>query len=234
VSNNKVYKAKSSNYNSILPGDLKRSPDESFSNKNLRETLIFIDEAFLSKLSKHFGGGKYVRFDKILFAQDLARKENLSLFKLFYYLAPPFQGEPPTKNEELKKEGYDKFVKKLRDRGVIVREGRCQRLKINEKFIYHQKGVDVLLTMDLTSVPIKYPLIKKIILISSDSDFVPVIKNLREQDVKTILYTYYEKKRDSPFSRSNELIKSVYKYVRLKKQDLEENSLAKEEVQNEK
>ena len=72
--------------------------------------------------------------------------------------------------------------------------------------------------MDLTNVPTEFPEIKRIILISSDSDFVPVIKNLEEKNIKTILYTYYEKKRNTSFSRSNYLIKSVYKYVLLKKE----------------
>jgi len=50
----KIYKEPNTDNTSMLPGDLKRSPDESFSNKkfNLRykgETLVFIDEAFLSK-----------------------------------------------------------------------------------------------------------------------------------------------------------------------------------------
>ncbi len=71
--------------------------------------------------------------------------------------------------------------------------------------------------MDLISISIKYKNIKKIIIISSDSDFVPVIKYLEEQGIKTILYTYYERKRDSPFSRSNELIKAVYKYKLISK-----------------
>ncbi len=37
--------------------------------------------------------------------------------------------------------------------------------------------------------------------------------------IKVVLYTYYDKKRNSNFSRSNDLIKSVYKYVLLKKED---------------
>ena len=41
---------------------------------------------------------------------------------------------------------------------------------------------------------------------------------MQEQEVQTILYTYYEKKRDTKFSRSNHLIKSVYKYVLLAKE----------------
>ena len=47
--NNKIYKAEDNSNNSMLPGDPSGSPDES---------LIFIDDGFRSKLSKHFGNGK--------------------------------------------------------------------------------------------------------------------------------------------------------------------------------
>lgn len=117
----------------------------------------------------------------------------------------------------------------MRERKVVVREGRCQRLKINEKFEYHQKGVDVLITMDLTNIPLQYPEVKRIILISSDSDFVPVIKNLEKNGVKTIVYTYYEKNRNSQFSRSNDLIKSVYKYRIISINDLLKTKLQEKE-----
>ena len=191
----------------------------------MKDTLIFIDETFLEKLSKHLGDGKYIKYDKIIFAENLANAQYLSCKNIFYYTAPPFQGSVPSRIEEKKKDGYDRFINKLKERKVIVREGRCQRLKLGGEFIFKQKSVDVLLAMDLTNVPLRFPNVKKIILISSDSDFVPVIKNLEKYDIKTILYTYYEKKRDTPFSRSNHLIKSVYKYVLLKREDFDNAKL---------
>lgn len=219
----KVYKSQKINNTSIYPGDLKRSPDESF----FGETLIFIDETFLEKLSKHFGNGKYLKFDKILFAENLAKKQKLNCQGIFYYTAPPFQCEIPTSEEEKKKQGYNRFINKLKEKGVIVREGRCQRLKGDENFIYKQKAVDILLAMDLMSVPLDYPKVKRIILISSDSDFVPIVQSLEEKGVKTILYTYYEKVRDTEFSVSNHLIKLVHKYVLLTKNDFDNSPLKK-------
>ena len=216
--NNKIYKAEDNSNNSMLPGDPSGSPDES---------LIFIDDGFRSKLSKHFGNGMYIKFDKILFAYNLSKKENLQCKQIFYYTAPPFQSGIPTKEEELRKEGHDRFIKKLREKGAMVREGRCQRLKINNLFLYKQKAVDSLAIIDLMSIPIKYPNVKKIIIISSDSDFVPAIQSLRELGIKTILYTYYERRRDTNFSRNNELIKSVHKYVLLNKEDLNNTLLKK-------
>ena len=213
TNNQKVYKDEVDININILPGDRNGSPDESYF------TFVLIDGAFLSKLSKFFGDGRFLIYDISKFSENLASKEKLKCSKIFYYTAPPFQSNKPTKEEEIRKEGYDKFVKKLKQRGIIVREGRCQRLQINNKEEFHQKAVDILLAMDMMNVPLKYKNIKKIILIASDSDFVPIIKNLEKNNVKTILYTFYQKKRNVAFSRSNHLIKAVSKYQLLTKED---------------
>ena len=102
---------------------------------------------------------------------------------------------------------------------ISIREGRCQRLKIDGKFIYGQKGVDALVIIDLMSVPIEHKEVKKIILIANDSDFVPVVEKLKQLNIEVILYTHYSKKRESSFSRSNELLKTVSRYVQLTKED---------------
>ncbi len=203
----------------MLPGDPKRLPDES---------LIFLDEGFIYKLSKHFGEGKPIKFDRISFAKNISKKQNLYYKKIFYYNAPPFQSNPSTKEENIKREGYDNFLKKLqKNKEFIIREGRCQRLKIDGKFIFRQKYIDVLITIDLMKIPLDYPQIKKVILVTSDSDFIPAIRELNNYGIKVILYTYYEKTRNTNFSRSNDLIKSVYKYVLLSKQEFENAPLIK-------
>lgn len=219
--NSKIYKAENKENASITPGNLQRLPDESLPEK----TLVFIDEGFLNELSKYFGNGKYLKFDKIIFSKNLCAKQSLICEKIFYYTAPPFQNPVPSYEDEKKKEGYDKFVNKLRERGVIVREGRCQRLKIDGNFEYRQKGVDALAIIDLMSIPLEYKHIKKIVLIANDSDFVPVIEHLRKLDIRTILHTYYEQGRKAKFSTSNELIKSVHKYVLLSKDDFDKSFL---------
>ncbi|MEA3248676.1 MAG: NYN domain-containing protein [Nanoarchaeota archaeon] len=192
----------------------------------MEETLVFIDAGFVSKLKKYFGKEDYLRTDLIKLSNNLTKRHNLICNKIFYYTAPPFQSGSPTKEESQRYRNYMCFKDKLsRYSDIIIREGRCQRLKIDGIFKYRQKAVDILLTMDLTSVPINYPNIKQIILMTTDSDFVPIMKNLKQQGIKTILYTYYDRKRNTNFSRSNELIKSVSRYIQLTKQDFEDAAL---------
>ena len=188
----------------------------------MSKTLIFIDAGFLSKLNLYFGGGKYIKYDLFELVKSFAKKEELEIENIFYYTAPPFISNTPTENESRRKENYDKFISKLSLRkNIIIREGRVQRLKENGKFKFTQKGVDTHLTMDLSKTPFKFSKVKKIILIACDSDFVPIIKDLDFEGVKTILYTYYDKKRNSNFSRSNELSQNVLKQVLISKEDFE-------------
>ena len=195
----------------------------------MEETLVFLDAGFLFKLSKHFGKGKYLVYDIVKFSNSISKNQGLSCQKIFYYTAPPFISGKPSKNEMQRKKSYDNFISKLsKNKNLVICEGRCQRLKINNKFEYVQKGVDSLVVIDLMNVGVDYPEIKKIILIACDSDFVPVIKDLKRKGIKTILYVYYEKGRKAKFSTSNELIKSVDKYVLLSKENFTSSQLDKE------
>lgn len=195
----------------------------------MENTIVFIDAGFLSKLSKHLGKGRYLVFDIIKFALNISNKQNLNCKHIFYYTAPPFQSDKPTNEENKRKENYDKFIRKLaKNNEITIREGRCQRIMNRDgKIDYNQKGVDTLMTMDLMSIPLHHKEIKKVILIACDSDFVPIIKHLRELNLKIILYTYYDRNRKSLFSTSNQLIKSVSKYKILSKKDFDEAPLSR-------
>ena len=192
----------------------------------MEKVVIMIDAGFLSKVSHKLGEGHYFRYDLLKFSKRLAGKQNFILKHLFFYNAPPFQSSNPPPDEKKRKEEYDSFVQKLnKNKEVTIREGRCQRLKIDGKYIYKQKGVDTLLTMDLMDMPIENPKIKTVILIASDSDFVPIIKRLKRLGIEVILHTYFERDRKSKFSTSNKLLKVVTRYVRLNKQDFQECKL---------
>ena len=158
----------------------------------MEDTLVFLDEGFLSVLTKFFGEGNRLKFDKFEFAKIVSKEQNLFCKHLFYYTAPPFQSTPVTKKERKKKEGYDRFIKSLsKNKNITIREGRCQKIISKEgKETYAQKGVDTLLTIDLGHVKDDFPEVKKIILISSDTDFCPAIRDIKERDkIEVILYT---------------------------------------------
>jgi len=189
----------------------------------MEKTFIFVDAGFLSKLSKYFGGGFYLRYDLIKFCENFCLNQNLKCEKIFYYTAPPFQSTQSTKDEQNRKNSYDSFIKKLSlNNNLVIREGRCQKLVGKDNFVkYNQKAVDILMTIDLMSFPIKNKNIKKIILIACDSDFAPVIDELKNMGIKIILGKYFTKKRNTNFSRSSHLMNAVSEYVRILKEDFE-------------
>jgi uncharacterized LabA/DUF88 family protein len=194
----------------------------------MEKSFVMIDAGFLSKVSYRLGDSHYYKYDLLKFSKRLCGKQECIFKKLFFYNAPPFQNFHPTNEERKRKMDYDSFIQKLRrnPEEVIIREGRCQRLRSNDgKYIFKQKGVDTLLTMDLMSLPFENNNVKQVILIATDSDFVPIIKRLRKLGIKVILYTYFDRDRRSIFSTSTQLLHSVDKYVKLTKLDFEDCQL---------
>ena len=187
----------------------------------VNSALIFVDAGFLSELLKHFGEGQYLRFDYLKFFKDLAKKRDLRLEKIFYYTAPPFQGTPPTEEEKKEKEGYDSFISKIKKDSLIsVREGRVQKLIGIEREEFNQKGVDTLMTLDLALAKYKFPEVVELILITSDTDFCPVIREVKNLGTKIILLTYFEKKRNSKFFLSHHLVDCCDEVKYIQKEDV--------------
>ena len=190
----------------------------------MKEVLVFFDAGFLYKVNKVVGNGVYLKFDIYKFSVKISQEQNLFLKHIFYYNAPPH------KSDQIKLSKYEKFVNNYfkNKKMFTLREGRLQRLKLKSKcnkcgnleqqYTYTQKGVDTLLTMDLMNFNYVYSKIKKIILITSDSDFVPIIEYLKSIGIEVILYTFFGRNRKSFFSnKSPELLRAVSKYVLVEK-----------------
>ena|SRR3989338_4929077 len=181
------------------------------------ETILFIDEGYLSSISKFFGRGKPLKNYIEIFAQKLARERKLLCKKIYFYTAPPYQSPKPTREENERKAKYDFFITKLKSvkLEIVIREGRCQK---DEKGQFHQKGVDTLLTMDLLKIAQKKE-ISAIILLTSDTNFVPIIQDIRaEHKIKVILAYFTDRKRKSSLSLSNHLWQACDEKILVRKE----------------
>ena len=190
----------------------------------MEDTLVFVDDGFFGLVKKHFQkeDGRPKKYLQTF--RNICKKENLGLKHLYIYTAPPYQSPRPTQKEDFLMSRYQNMTKMLRrKKWITLREGRCQKI-INEqgKEEFSQKGIDALLILDMYDVKENYPNIKKIILIASDSDFVPVIERMKQKKVEVILYTYFDRKRNSRFSTSNHLLKVVSRWVKLSKLNFSE------------
>ena len=183
----------------------------------MENTLIFVDDGFFGLVKKHLQkkDGKSKKYLQTF--RNICKKENLNLKHLFIYTCPPYQSPKPTQNEGFLMSKYQNMMRMLKKKNwITIREGRCQKIINSDgKAEYSQKGVDALIILDMYDFKEHYPEIKKIILIASDSDFAPVIERMKTKGIEIILYTYFERKRNSRFSTSNHLLKVASKWVKL-------------------
>jgi uncharacterized LabA/DUF88 family protein len=191
----------------------------------MEDALVFIDDGFFGLVKKQLQKktGKNKKYLQTF--RNICEKENLNLKHLFIYTSPPYQSPKPTKEEDFLMSRYQNMMSMLRNKKwITIREGRCQKI-IDEKGIadYCQKGVDALIILDMYDFKDIYPNIKKIILIASDSDFVPVIDRMKQKGIEVILYTYFERLRKSRFSTSNQLLKVASRWVKLNESYFEDS-----------
>lgn len=194
----------------------------------MEDTLIFVDDGFFKLVKKHFEDKTKKKKKFLQTFRNICKNEKLNLKHLYVYSCPPYKSEKPSQNENKLYQNYNKIKRMLESKKwVTFREGRCQRLKIDGKYKFTQKGVDNLLVIDLMRFDKQFQDIKKIILIACDSDFVPAINQLKKEGIDVILYTYFERKRDSIFSRYNELLKAGNKWVKLNETYFEDSKETK-------
>src|SRR3989338_1290934 len=189
----------------------------------MEDTLVFVDDGFFGLVKKHFQkeDGKPKKYLQTF--RNICKKQNLNLKHLYIYTAPPYQSPKPTQKEDFLMSRYQHMTKMLRrKKWVTLREGRCQKV-INElgEEIFSQKGIDALLILDMYDIKDIYQDVKKIILIASDSDFVPVIERMKQKGFELIIYTYFDRKRNSRFSTSNHLLRVASKWTKLIREDFE-------------
>lgn len=72
----------------------------------MEKTLVFIDDGYLSKISKRFGNGKHIKVDIFEFATTLAKEQKLWVEGVYIYVVPPFQNVPPTTDEHFRLEKH--------------------------------------------------------------------------------------------------------------------------------
>ena len=150
---------------------------------------VFIDGGYFAKVREHLKVYK-VDFEKF---SDLLCDKMERLFT-FYYDCPPFQSSPPTEGEKKRKANFDRFVYSLNTFPRFqVRLGKLSRFDEvcgncgHRTTTYKQKRVDNLLTVDLTRAIWKDN-IRKAILVTGDSDFVPAVEEANRGQIITHVY----------------------------------------------
>jgi uncharacterized LabA/DUF88 family protein len=145
------------------------------------KAAVFIDGGYLSKVLKNVFGEPAIDFLKL---SDLMCG-NCERFRTYYYNCMPYQSNPPTSDEQKRYAEMQKFLYNLsRLPRFEIRLGRLQKI---DSGIFRQKGIDVLLSIDMVQIAWTNK-IEKAVLLSGDSDFAPAIKRTKEAGVLTTLY----------------------------------------------
>jgi uncharacterized LabA/DUF88 family protein len=172
-----------------------------------RDAVVFIDGSnFYHNVKSIINKPGKINFNKL--AEVICSKFDLELKEIRYYNAVP--------NISDDKEIYYKhleFLETLKKSGIIIKTRKLKKIK--RSGIKFEKGIDVLIACDMvrkTLVDKKCPVC---ILISGDADFIPAIQIIKDEGYEAIICSPRE-------GFSNELRQGKFRYLILKKEDLNE------------
>lgn len=165
------------------------------------KAAVFIDGGYIQKVAEAFADDSnpaYRLIPKIDFktlSDVLCPPSKAERFRTYYYDCPPYQGSPPTDEEKRRVSNQEKYFHALNEIPRFeVRLGRLNKITLHDGSVnYQQKGVDVLLSLDLARLTWNKH-IQKAILLTGDSDFVPAVEQAKEAGVT--IEVYYCKRGD--------------------------------------
>jgi uncharacterized LabA/DUF88 family protein len=142
--------------------------------------VVFIDNAYLFAVRRDEFQSTPIDY--------LALSNRISMgyqrLRTYVYDAWPYQGSPPTQHQSNLLGGMQSFVRAVeRFPSFEIRMGK-QRPRGTE---YVQKGVDVLVAVDMMRLALKQQ-IQKAVLIAGDADYVPVVNAIKDEGVSVTLY----------------------------------------------
>ena len=150
-------------------------------------TAVFIDGGYLEKVLQHEHAGAQVDFERLVSAMVDQGDE---LLRAYYYHCLPYQSDPPTEAEKARYAPKHRFFTALRHLPRFeVRLGRLafRGRSADGKPIFQQKGVDLMLGVDMVRLATKGR-IAKMVLVSGDSDFTPAVEAVKQEGVLATLW----------------------------------------------
>jgi uncharacterized LabA/DUF88 family protein len=139
------------------------------------KVAVFIDGGYLSAVLRDYF--QEAPTDLFKLSEELCN--GCERFRTYYYNCPPYQSGRPTPDEQRRKSEMDKLLYNLRRLPRFeVRLGKLRKTG-NPSRPFEQKGVDVLLSIDLTQLSANRT-IDHAVLISGDSDFCPAVRVAKE------------------------------------------------------
>lgn len=161
---------------------------------------IFIDGGYTAKVAKkneiRIDYGKLAEVTLTRIASSIHGPVNL--LRTYFYDCLPYQGSPPTQDERDRMSKKRRFIDGLQGLpDCTVRLGSIKRQGQNSPYTYVQKGVDLMIGLEIVSLSVKNQ-ISYACLFSGDADLLPAIQTAQSEGVKVWL-------AHDPASSANEL-----------------------------
>ena len=148
--------------------------------QQLGRAVVLIDNGYLSAILRD--EFKETRIDYLKLSEIVSK--GYYRLRTYVYDCMPYQADPPTQVQKELYAGKQKFFRALESLPSIQPRFGKQRPRLGG---YIQKGVDVLLAVDLVRLSSKGQ-IQKAFLIAGDGDYVPAVQIAKDEGVSVKLY----------------------------------------------
>ena len=146
----------------------------------MSRVAVFIDGAHLDFTVRHEFPGTRIDYGKL--ATELV-PPGLDLLRTYYYHCPPYQSNPPSPEEKIRKASFDRFHDALQKLPRFqVRLGVLAKRTAGGQVYFEQKRVDILLGVDLVRLSAKDQ-INEAVIVAGDSDFLPAIDAAKDDGI---------------------------------------------------
>jgi|TARA_Y100000034_G_scaffold97082_1_gene118469 uncharacterized LabA/DUF88 family protein len=172
----------------------------------IKDAILFIDGSNFYHNSKTIID-ESKRIDFNCLAQLVCDRFNLKLKQIRYYNAIPDISE----NKQIYY-NHIGFLDKLKKDGIIVKTRKLKYIKRLK--IKIEKGVDVLIASDMIRKSLVQKKCNVCVLISGDADFIPSMQIIKYSGNEVIVCS-------TKYGFSNELRQGKFRYLILKKEDLD-------------
>ncbi len=155
---------------------------------------IFIDGGYVEKILERAFAGTPIDYGRLVAELAAGR----GLLRAYYYNCPPYEGDPPSPGEIVRKARADRFFGALRRLPRFeVRLGRLEKRTCEHcgSVDFRQKRADLMLGVDLVNLAARQQ-ISGAVLVTGDSDLVPAVQVAK--DCGILVHLFHGDDRNPP------------------------------------
>ncbi|MEA3248351.1 MAG: NYN domain-containing protein [Nanoarchaeota archaeon] len=172
-----------------------------------KKAIVFVDgNNWYHNVKSIIEKPRAIDFRKL--ASMIAEHFDLNVIEIRYYNSTP--------DIELGEDNYYKhmvFLASLKQKGLTVKTRKLKKIKASGKVIRVEKGIDVMISTDMMRKTLVENSCDCCVLITGDSDFVPVMQLIKKADKEVLTVSVLK-------GYARELLQGEFRFWILKKQDI--------------